>query len=259
MVTTQIRRRLADNARRVRDRIARACESAGRDPSAITLVAVTKSIEMDVIRQTLDAGLLDLGESRVQELTQRAAMIHESLARRRQAAGPGPQPPRPRWHMVGHLQRNKVKAVLPWVEVIHSLDSLRLAEEISNHAARAGRVVDVLMQLNASVEKSKFGVAVGAATHLTEQIVSLPNLRLIGLMALGPLVDDEGVSRRVFARLREVFEEIISERLVSDAFRHLSMGMSRDLEAAILEGATFVRIGNALFDGLGHASDEERV
>ena len=254
MVTTQIRRRLADNARRVRDRIARACESAGRDPSAITLVAVTKSIEVDVIRQTLDVGLLDLGESRVQELSQRAAMIHESLARRRQAGAPGPHP-RARWHMVGHLQRNKVKAVLPWVEVIHSLDSLRLAEEISNHAARSGRVVDVLMQLNASAEKSKFGVAVGAATHLTEQIVSLPNLRLIGLMTLGPLIDDEGVSRRVFARLREVFEEIITGRLVNDSFRHLLMGMSRDFEAAILEGATIVRIGNALFDGLGHSPD----
>jgi len=256
-MATQSKRRLADNLRRVRDRIGAACAQAGRDPESITLIAVTKTVEVDVIRQALDVGLLDLGESKVQELTQRAGMIHEYMSRRRLASGGRPQLS-PRWHMVGHLQRNKVKTVLPWIEVIHSLDSLRLAEEINVQAARASRRVKVLMQVNASGEKSKHGVAVGASTHLAEQIVSLPNLELIGLMTMGPLPSDqEGVTspRPYFARLRELFEEIAGERLVGESFRHLSMGMSLDLEDAILEGATTVRIGSALFDGLGPVAD----
>ena len=248
-MTTQIRRRLTDNLRRVRERIARACEQARRDPETIRLVAVTKYVEVDVIRQALDVGLLDLGESRVQELTKRAGMVHEYLSRRR-LAGTGKPPVCPRWHMVGHLQRNKVKAVLPWVDLIHSLDSLRLAEEINVQAARASRVAKVLMQVNASGEKGKFGVAVGAATHLAEQIVSLPNLKLLGLMTMAPLSDNPDTARPVFARLRELFEEMVGERLAGEDFRHLSMGMSLDFEAAILEGATMVRIGAALFEGL---------
>jgi len=247
-MTTQIRRRLTDNIRRVHDRMAQACDRAGRDPDSVSLVAVTKYVEVDVIRQAIDAGLLDLGESKVQDLAKRAGMINESISRRRLAGGGKPQMS-PRWHMVGHLQRNKVKTVLPWVETIHSLDSLRLAEEIHVQAAKASRVVKVLMQVNASTEKSKFGVAVGAATHLAEQIVSLPNLRLIGLMTMAPLTDKPDVARSAFARLRELFEEILGERLAGDNFRQLSMGMSQDFEAAILEGATIVRVGSALFDG----------
>lgn len=243
------RRRLADNIRRVRDRIGAACEKAGRSADDLTLVAVTKSVDVDVIRQTIDVGLLDLGESRVQELSKRAAMIHESISRRRLGSGSASQP-NPRWHMVGHLQRNKVKAVLPWVEVVHSLDSLRLAEELDLHAGRMGKVVQVLMQVNASGERSKEGVAVGAATHLVEQIVSLPSLKLIGMMTLAPLSDNKDTAQRIFARMHEIFEEIAGERMAGPDFRQLSMGMSLDFEAAIAEGATIVRIGTALYDGL---------
>lgn len=250
-MTTQIKRRLTDNLRRVRDRICAACEKAGRYPDNITLLAVTKTVEVDVIRHALDVGLVDLGESKVQDLTKRAGMIHEYLSRRRLASGGKPQLS-PRWHMVGHLQRNKVKMFLPWVEVIHSLDSLRLAEEINVQAARASRRVKVLMQVNASGEKSKHGVAVGAATHLAEQIVSLPSLELIGLMTMAPILEASGSSRPIFTRLRELFEEIVGERIVGESFRHISMGMSQDYEDAILEGATIIRIGSALFEGLGH-------
>ncbi|MCH8857232.1 MAG: alanine racemase [Proteobacteria bacterium] len=140
--------------------------------------------------------------------------------------------------MVGHLQRNKVKAVLPWVEVVHSLDSLRLAEELDLHAGRAGKVVQVLMQVNASGERSKEGVAVGAAVHLVEQIVSLPGLKLIGMMTMAPLSDKKDTAQRIFARMREIFEEIAEERMAGADFRQLSMGMSSDFEAAIAEGAT---------------------
>lgn len=244
-----MKRRLLDNLRRVRERIATAAQEAGRQPDQITLVAVTKTVEVDVIRQLLDLGVTDLGESRVQELTRRAGMIREQL-QRRLARPPEDRPVCPRWHMVGHLQRNKVRAVLPWAHMIHSLDSLRLAEEISAQAVKLGRPASVLLQVNASGEKSKFGVAVGAATHLAEQIVTLPGLRLLGLMTMAPLVEQPEKVRPVFQRTRELFEEMRGERIVGPEFVHLSMGMSNDYVVAVQEGATMVRIGTALFEGL---------
>ncbi len=149
--------------------------------------------------------------------------------------------------MIGHLQRNKVKAVLPWVTMIHSVDSLRLAEEINAQAGRLGQKADVLMQVNVSGEKSKFGLAVGAATHFAEQLSSMENLNLAGLMTMAPLVDDAEKTRPWFARLRELLEDMQGERVVPNGFVHLSMGMSQDFEVAIEEGATIVRIGTALF------------
>ena len=181
-----VKRRLTDNLRRVSDHIAAAAERSERRPEDVQLVAVTKSVEMDVIRQLLELGVADLGESRVQVLVKRAGMLDEQWQRRlaRTSQESPDQPARPRWHMVGHLQRNKVRVALPWIELIHSLDSLRLAEEISAQAVKADREVRALMQINPTAEKTKFGVAVGAAMHLAEQIVSLPNLTLIGLMAM---------------------------------------------------------------------------
>ncbi|HUW84097.1 MAG TPA: YggS family pyridoxal phosphate-dependent enzyme [Phycisphaerae bacterium] len=247
-----MKRRLIDNLRRVGDRIAAAAERSERQPEDIQLVAVTKLVEMDVVRQLLDLGIADLGESRVQVLVKRAGMLDEQLQRRlaRTSQEAPDQPIRPRWHMVGHLQRNKVRVVLPWIELIHSLDSLRLAEEISAQAVKANREVRALIQVNPTAEKTKFGVAVGAAIHLAEQIVTLPKLRLIGLMAMAPLVDDPEKSRPYFERTRELFEEIRGEDVVGPEFVHLSMGMSSDYVVAVEEGATMVRIGTALFDGL---------
>jgi pyridoxal phosphate enzyme (YggS family) len=255
-----MKRRLLDNLRRVQDRIASAAQRSGRDPDTVTLVAVTKTVELDVIRQLLDLGVRDIGESRVLELAKRAGMIHEHLQRRVAWAS---QPPaehgaRPRWHMIGHLQRNKVRAVLPWTDLIHSLDSLRLAEAISAHAEKLARPANVLMEINATGEKTKFGVAVGAATHLAEQIVTLPALNLLGLMAMAPLLQDPEKTRPVFQRTRELFEEMCGEKIVGPDFVHLSMGMSNDYPVAIEEGATMVRIGTALFEGLpAHAPVEQ--
>lgn len=244
-----MRRKFADNLKRVRDRIEEACARAGRRPEDIRLIAVTKTVEIDVIRTVIEAGVVELGESRVQNLIKRAGMIYEHLSRRRQLEG-GEAPINPHWHMVGHLQRNKVKQLLPWVHTIHSLDSLRLAEEISNEAAKINRTIPALIEINVSNEKSKFGIAVGAAGHFAKYIASLPNIQIVGLMGMAPFADDPQQARPYFSRLREVFEDMVSEGEVGPEFRDLSMGMSNDFEIAIEEGATMVRVGSALFEGI---------
>ncbi|HEY3246001.1 MAG TPA: YggS family pyridoxal phosphate-dependent enzyme [Phycisphaerae bacterium] len=237
--------------RRVRDRIASACDRARRAPDSVKLVAVTKSVGIYTIRELLELGVTDVGESYVQELVRRAAMIREAIERiplsGSLSAGAAVEP---KWHLIGHLQRNKARSVMPWVTMIHSLDSLRLAEDLSSGAEKAGRRLDVLLQVNAGEESQKFGVPVAAATHMAEQIRSLPALRLCGLMCMAPLIDDQQRLRRIFVRVRELFEEIQTERLAGPAFEQLSMGMTQDFEIAIEEGATIVRVGSALFEGL---------
>jgi pyridoxal phosphate enzyme (YggS family) len=245
----KVRRRFADNLKRIRERMAAACDRRGRRPEDVRLVAVTKTVEVDVIRSVVEAGLADLGESRVQELIRRAGMIREHLGRRRTMER-AEIPPDPRWHMVGHLQRNKVRSLLPWVEYVHSLDSLRLAEEISEEAVRIERVIPVFIEVNLSGEKSKYGIAVGAVPHLAENIRSLPGIQVIGLMTMAPYAADPEEARPHFARLHEVFEDMQSERILGPEFRELSMGMSGDFEVGIEEGATMVRIGTALFEGV---------
>lgn len=250
--TKSIQRKLRDNIQRVRDRIAQACGRAGRDPASVRLIAVTKNVEVDVIRALLDQGQADLGENRVQTLTRRAAMISETFKRRRLLTAERPAV-EPIWHMIGHLQRNKVKAVLEWSEIIHSLDSLRLAEQISGEARSRERVVDVLLQVNVAGEREKHGVAVGAIGVMIDQIGALPSLRLVGLMTMVPLVDDAEEVRPYFRRLREIAEDLHTECAVAPEFHELSMGMSNDYEVAVEEGATMVRIGTALFEGLSAA------
>ncbi len=239
---------LADRLDEVRTRIANAAAKAKRDPSEITLIAVTKTAAPEQIREILQLGVSDLGESRVQVLTQRAAQVNEFL-QRRLAHGDENVPGRLRWHMIGHLQRNKVKPILPLITLVHSVDSLRLAEEIDTHASKLQKRIPVLLQINASEEPSKHGVAVGAAVHLAEQMDSMPNLQIVGLMTMAPLGANQDVTRAVFARTREIFEELRWQKIGGASFRHLSMGMSDDFEAAILEGATMVRIGSLLFGG----------
>ena len=244
-----MKRRLSENLKRTQERIEQACRRAKRDPGEVTLIAVTKYAGLEIIRMLLDLGVRDLGESRVQELTHRAAMVHESLGRR-PLASEGPPPTPPRWHMIGHLQRNKVRALLPWVEMIHSLDSLRLAEELDAESARLERKAPILLEINASGEAGKEGGAVAAATHLVEQLSSLKHLELRGLMAMAPLTDDAVVIRNTFERVRELFEEIVGEKVCGPQFRDLSMGMSNDFEHAVEFGATYVRVGSALFEGI---------
>lgn len=253
-----VRRKLSENLKRVRDRIESACRRARREPDELRLIAVTKYVDLDVIRQALELGLLDLGESRPQQLNQRAGMIHEFIERRNVLAGRRDAGiPRPHWHMVGHLQRNKVKLVLPWCEVIHSVDSLRLAEELHQQAHRLGRTVDILLQINTSGEKSKFGIAVGAAPHLVEHLAEWNRIRLCGLMTMAPADSKPGELRLYFERLRDVFEDMKGELKIGDHFRELSMGMSSDFEIAIECGATMVRIGSTLFEGLASATPPE--
>jgi pyridoxal phosphate enzyme (YggS family) len=238
----------------VRERIAAACAKAKREQSEVTLIAVTKTAAPEQIREILQLGVGDLGESRVQVLQQRAAQVNEFFARQ-QAHGAENLPAKLRWHMIGHLQRNKIKPVLPLVSIIHSVDSLRLAEELDAQAAKANRKLPVLMQVNASEEPQKSGVAVGAAVPLAEQIGTMDNLQIMGLMTMAPLEGDEKAVRQVFARTRELFEEIKFNKIGGPHMRHLSMGMSNDFEHAIMEGATLVRIGTLLFGG--KVADEE--
>lgn len=249
---------LADKLAAVRDRIANAALRAKRDPKEITLLAVTKSAGPEQIRDLLSLGVADLGENRVQQLVQRAAQLNEFLARRQKGGEAEGMPPKIRWHMIGHLQRNKIKPLLPLVHTIHSVDSLRLAEDLDAAAGRLGKKQGVLLQVNASEESQKSGVAVGAAVHLAEQIASMPNLQLIGLMTMAEFTDDSAKVRHTFARTREIFEEMKWHKIGGSGFKHLSMGMSHDFELAIAEGATMVRIGTLLFGGKAdHAEDKE--
>lgn len=256
--TSATKRRLAENLKRVRDRIERACAVGHRDPASIKLVAVTKQVDLDVIRHLLDLGIQDIGESRPQQLNQRAGMIHEYIERKAVLSGRRESGAlSPRWHMVGHLQRNKVKLVLPWVELIHSVDSLRLAEELHEQAQRLGKVADILLQVNTSGEKSKFGVAVGAVSHLAEHFREWKGIRLCGLMTMAPLDSSPMELRLYFERLRDVFDDLRGESGIGAHFREVSMGMSTDFETAIECGATMVRIGSALFEGIAQSPVHE--
>ncbi len=237
------RKRIEKNLQNIRQNIADACDRSGRNPEDITIIAVTKSVELDTIKNLLDAGITEIGESRVQQLSQRAEEVDNYIQRKRTTLA------KPiRWHMIGHLQRNKVKPVLNIGAVIHAIDSLRLAEEISERAVKINVTTDVMLQVNCSQEDQKYGVAVGAALHLAEMIDTMPHLRLVGLMTMGPLVADPEDARNSFVRLREIFAEMKTEKIGSKAFKHLSMGMSNDYQIAVEEGATMLRIGSALFE-----------
>lgn len=235
--------KIRSNLDRIREDISTCCAKVGRSESEVRIVAVTKSVDFDTIKNALDAGLTELGESRPQQLATRAEQLEAHLRRRRNEL-PAPV----RWHQVGHVQRNKVKLILGVAELIHSLDSLRLAEEIERRAERADTVADVLLEVNCSQEQQKHGCAVGAATHLAELACSLKHLRLRGLMTMAPLSDDPEQARPSFVRLRELFEEIRHAGIGGEDFRDLSMGMSQDYRVAVEEGATMVRIGSALFE-----------
>jgi pyridoxal phosphate enzyme (YggS family) len=228
---------LAERLATVQRRIASACESAGRSPGSVTLVAVTKYAEPGQVSALVRLGVTDLGENYVQNLQKRTEAV-------------GPPSDSLRWHFVGHLQRNKVKQVLPHVTMLQTLDSLRLAEELESQVPRVlgpTARLPVLMQVNCSEEPQKSGVAVGAARHLGSEIASMKHLRLMGLMTMAKEGDDEAGTRRTFTRCREIFEEMRRHGVAGEDLRHLSMGMTTDLEHGIAEGATIVRVGSALF------------
>lgn len=248
-----MKRRLQDNLKRVIERIEAACARCRRSPRGVTLVAVTKYASLDVIRTLVEIGVQDFGESRPQELVRRAAATREWLERRiwgdgtSQAPAPGVVP---RWHQIGPLQRNKTAKVLPFAHLIHSVDTLRLAEEIDAASARLNRQTSILLQVNATDEPRKQGVSVPACLHVAEVLMSLRHVRLCGLMAMGPNTADEARVRQAFERVGELFQEVSRQRFVTEDFRVLSMGMSHDFELAIAAGATMVRVGSALFEGI---------
>ncbi|MCE9589156.1 MAG: YggS family pyridoxal phosphate-dependent enzyme [Planctomycetes bacterium] len=253
---------LRDAYRKVMDNIARAATKSGRRPTDVMLVAVTKNASPDQIRTIVELGQIDLGENRVQHLQQRVAVLEEFLSRRRTMGSPtGKQtdaPAKVRWHMIGHLQRNKIKQVIPLVHLIHSVDSLRLAEELHTFAARTERPIEVLLQVNVSGEGNKFGVAPPAVIHLAEQIDSMIHLRLRGLMTMAPYSDNPEDSRPIFARTAELFEDVRSAKIGGGEFNILSMGMTNDYEIAIAEGANIVRVGRAIF-GENEPPEPEQV
>ncbi|HUO07417.1 MAG TPA: YggS family pyridoxal phosphate-dependent enzyme [Phycisphaerae bacterium] len=239
---------LQERYKTIQDTIAKAAAKSRRDPRDVTLMAVTKNGTPDQIKQLVEMGHRDFGESKVQQLQQRAAQLEEWLHRQQTRTDKKLPPPADiRWHMIGHLQRNKVRPVISICHCVHSVDSLRLAEEIQDEAERLERIMPVFLEVNVAGEGSKFGVAVGASLHLAEQIDTMDNVHLIGLMCMAPYSADPEEARPVFVRLREIFDELKFRKIGGDRFRHLSMGMSGDYHVAVEEGATMVRVGSALF------------
>jgi pyridoxal phosphate enzyme (YggS family) len=222
-----IRENIADVRRRI-DEYARA---AGRKPDEITLIAVSKTRTPQEINEAIAAGVTDIGENKVQEILDKYEAVRPV-----------------NWHMIGHLQRNKVKYILDKVQLIHSVDSLRLAEEIDARAAQRGLVPDILIQINAAGEESKFGAAAHEADALVRAILDgCKHIRVRGFMSIAPAADDPEDVRVYFRQVKAVFDafrQVSHERL---DLRYLSMGMSHDFGAAILEGANMVRVGTAIF------------
>lgn len=237
---------IADNLAAVRERVAAAARRAGRDPAAITLVAVTKTHPPELVAEAIAAGAADLGENRVQEAAAKIA----ALGDQRQAL---------RWHLIGHLQRNKARLAAELFDLVHSVDSLRLAEALARQLP-PGRALPVLLQVNVSGEASKEGFdlagglenrqALAALLPEVEHIVALPGLAVRGLMTIAPIVGDPEQARPIFRRLRELRDEL-ARRLPQARWDELSMGMTDDFEAAIAEGATIVRVGRAIFGERG--------
>ena len=218
----------AANVARVRERIAAACARAGRDPSEVTLIAVTKTWPADAVLEAIAAGIADLGENRVQEALPKATAVE--LATR------GSQLPPPTWHFIGHLQTNKVRDALHFARYIHSVDSEKLLRAINNAATTP---VDVFLEVNIAGEESKFGLSPPDVPEMVALARSLQNIRLTGLMTVAPRVANPEEARPVFRALRALARE--------HALPHLSMGMTEDYEVAIEEGATHIRVGRAIF------------
>lgn len=229
----------------VRQRIIDAARRGKRNPDKITLIAVTKNANLRQIQELIQAGHRDFGESRVQHLLLRAQEIDKWLDENQ--GGRLPTKAEIRWHMIGHLQRNKAVHVLSIVNLIHSVDSLRLAEQLNELMARREHPARILMEVNTTGEGSKFGIPLPAAVHLAEQIETMAHLQFTGLMTMAQLSDNPEEIRESFIRLRELFEEIQQRRIVGPHFEHLSMGMSNDFEIAIEQGSTMVRVGTAIF------------
>jgi pyridoxal phosphate enzyme (YggS family) len=236
MTPADARSILTDRLHAVEERIRAACQRAGRPRDEVTLVAVTKYVGPEIAALLPELGVRDLGESRPQELWRKAAAVPADV----------------RWHLVGHLQRNKIDKTLPLVHLIHSVDSARLLEAINAEAAKQSRTIDLLLELNLSRETNKHGFNPDDLRRQTLPISQAPNVCVRGVMTMAAEEGDLEVCRRTFAELREWRDRLRSEWGITSA-AHLSMGMTHDFEIAIEEGATLIRIGSALFEGLSES------
>lgn len=223
---------IAQNIESLRARIGETCRRVGRNPEDVLLVAVSKTFEARKIAEAVAAGQFDFGENYVQELNAKRAQVSD---------------PRIRWHFIGHLQTNKVKYIADFVHLIHSVDNLRVAEEIQKRAGQAGRVVDVLIEVHTTDEETKSGVRPGGVGELVRSMAGLDRVRVRGLMTMGPFSENPEDSRASFRQLAELAQAVDREGMEHASMRELSMGMSHDFEVALEEGATILRIGTAIF------------
>lgn len=224
---------IQENLTLVRKKIDEACVRAGRRPEEVTLIAVSKTKPVALLQEAYEAGAREFGENKVQELTDKYEALPKDI----------------KWHMIGHLQRNKVKYVVDKASLIHSVDSLRLAEEISREALRKNVEANVLIEVNAAGEESKFGVTPEAAEALVRQAAALPAIHVKGLMTIAPYVEDPEENRKHFVRIRQLAVDIKAKNIDNVTMAVLSMGMTGDYEVAVEEGATCVRVGTGIFGG----------
>jgi PLP dependent protein len=234
MTGSQIHRLLQERLGAVEERLQAACRRSGRARQEITLVAITKTTSAAIAAALPDLGVVNLGESRPQELWRKAAILPESV----------------QWHLVGHLQRNKIERTLPLVRLIHSVDSLRLLEALEKEAVKQHRPVPALLEVNAGREPNKHGFAPEEIPLLLPKLGMLQHVRVQGLMTMAPLEEVTERCRPTFTALRILRDRLQGELRPPHTLEHLSMGMSNDFEVAVEEGATLVRIGTALFEGL---------
>lgn len=224
---------IRENLNEVRKNIEEACKRAGRDPKEVTLIAVSKTKPVSMIMEAYEEGCLDFGENKVQEILEKAPVFPEEL----------------RWHMIGHLQRNKVKQVISRTCLIHSVDSLKLAEQIEEEAARMKLTVSILLEVNVAREESKHGFMVEDVLNAVTEISKFPHIKIEGIMTIAPFVENSQDNRKFFKELYKLSVDITHKNIDNVDMGVLSMGMTGDYQVAIEEGATMIRVGTGIFGG----------
>ena len=222
---------IRDHLNEVRENIQKACEKAGRSPQEVTLIAVSKTKPLFMLEEAYEAGARDFGENKVQEILEKHPKMPEDA----------------RFHMIGHLQRNKVKQVLPHAVLIHSVDSYRMAVQISQEAGKLGITAKILLEVNVAKEESKFGMMPEDVEEMAGQIAALPHLQIEGLMTIAPFVDDPEKNRPVFRKLYQLSVDIKKKNIDNVNMGVLSMGMTGDYQVAVEEGSTMIRVGTGIF------------
>jgi pyridoxal phosphate enzyme (YggS family) len=222
---------IADNLKTVNEKIVAAAHRSGRNPSSVSLVVVTKTVDVESIREAVAAGAVILGENRVQEAKEKIGKLGPIAS----------------WHLIGHLQANKAKYAVKLFSLIHSVDSLELAKEIDKQAAKNNKVQNVLIEVSIAGEEQKAGVSLDRTMDLVREAAKLKNIAIQGIMTVPPLLDNPDAVRPYFRKMRELADSIRKENIPNVSMQELSMGMSGDFEVAIEEGATMVRVGTAIF------------